>query len=160
MAAKPGHDRNLFGDSVETETERSTVPCADDLTMLVHIIILCLSTKYALHISPHSPRTMRRLHSFVCSRALRRPFSSSASSIKDRIRLEREARLQKLSHVLPLATCEELEKIRNVGIIAHIDAGKTTTTERMLYYAGVLDEPGGSFSLSQKCIMETLLWTI
>ena len=35
-----------------------------------------------------------------------------------------------------------LERTLNLGILAHVDAGKTTLTERLLYAAGVIDELG------------------
>jgi elongation factor G len=36
----------------------------------------------------------------------------------------------------------DLQRVRNIGVIAHIDAGKTTTTERILYYTGMIHRIG------------------
>lgn len=41
------------------------------------------------------------------------------------------------------STFPDLTKVRNLGVIAHIDAGKTTTTEHLLYYSGSLHKLGG-----------------
>ena len=42
-------------------------------------------------------------------------------------------------------------RIRNAGIIAHVDAGKTTATERMLYHAGAINMIGGTW-IDQRCL--------
>ena len=50
-----------------------------------------------------------------------------------------------------------IDKIRNIGIMAHIDAGKTTTTERILFLTGITHKIGETHEGESQEVLQLLL---
>ena len=63
-------------------------------------------------------------------------FQNGVRSFANLLSCRRYLAIQSQSHYSTNDAERQYPNIRNIGIIAHIDAGKTTTTERMLYYSG------------------------
>src|SRR6478752_10185830 len=51
-------------------------------------------------------------------------------------------RMLRILHQLMSAKPSKLDRVRNLGVVAHIDAGKTTVTERFLFYSGKIHKIG------------------
>ena len=96
------------------------------------------------------PGLFRKLK-FSAGQLLLTPIIARVSSASTNLKLNSYRRNQPTQE-------HDITKIRNIGIMAHIDAGKTTTTERMLFYSGFTTNLGvhHRFTLSLKLKGQTI----